>query len=179
MDKQDPNELIPDFGLEDYLAGSTQGRKNIGEYLPVEIYRLLQYSLKNELVRRFGKSDTADIFRAAGYQAGVFFANHKLDLTLPFGKFAAELQRKLEESQIGILRIEKQEAGTGRIILTVSEDADCSGLPVMGESVCNFDEGFISGILSTYTKRSYEAVEVNCWALGDRVCRFDAQIKGE
>lgn len=26
-----------------------------------------------------------------------------------------------------------------RIILTVSEDADCSGLPVLGETVCNYD----------------------------------------
>ena len=66
---------------------------------------------------------------------------------------------------------------TGKIILTVSEDADCSGLPVLGETVCNYDEGFISGILSLYSGKTYEAIEVDCWAIGDRVCRFHAEIK--
>lgn len=61
---------------------------------------------------------------------------------------------------------------TGEMILTVSEDADCSGLPLLGETVCNYDEGFISGILSTYMRREYCAVEIDCWATGDRVCRF-------
>ena len=41
--------------------------------------------------------------------------------------------------------------------------------------MCNYDEGFIAGILSTYTKLPYEAIEVDCWAKGDRVCRFEAE----
>ena len=52
------------------------------------------------------------------------------------------------------------------------EVADCSGLPLLGETVCNYDEGFIAGILSSYTGKEYSAVEVDCWATGDRVCRF-------
>ena len=31
---------------------------------------------------------------------------------------------------------------------------------------------FIAGILSSYTGKEYSAVEVDCWATGDRVCRF-------
>ena len=99
-----------------------------------------------------------------------------VDLALPLGQFTAMLQQKLEEFKIGILRIEMFDENTGQIILTVSEDADCSGLPIMGEAVCNFDEGFISGILSLYTNKNYVATEINCWALGDRICRFDAHI---
>lgn len=75
-----------------------------------------------------------------------------------------------------MLRIEDINPETGRIILTVSEDADRSGLPVLGETVCNYDEGFISGILSYYFKKPYIAVEIDCWATGDRVCRFRADI---
>ena len=63
------------------------------------------------------------------------------------------------------------------VMQTVAEDADCSGLPLLGETVCNYDEGFISGILSSYMGKQYEAVEINCWATGDRVCRFQADIK--
>ena len=68
--------------------------------------------------------------------------------------------------------MERFEENSGKLILTVSEDADCSGLPLLGEAVCNYDEGFISGIMSTYMKRKYSAVEIDCWATGDRVCRF-------
>ena len=75
------------------------------------------------------------------------------------------------------LRTEDVTAPTGKIILTVAEDADCSGLPVLGETVCNYDEGFIAGILSLYSGKPYTAVEVDCWAPGDRVCRFHADVQ--
>ena len=73
------------------------------------------------------------------------------DISLPLNAFIASLQSKMEEMKIGVLRIEKFDEETGRIMLTVSEDADCSGLPLLGETVCNYDEGFIAGILSSYT----------------------------
>ena len=90
-----------------------------------------------------------------------------------------ELQARLREFKIGVLRMEDVNEATGRMILTVSEDADCSGLPVLGETVCNYDEGFIAGILSAYTGKPYTAVEIDCWATGDRVCRFRAEAEQE
>ena len=99
-----------------------------------------------------------------------------LHLDQPLNQFISELQAKLQELKIGVLRIESVDEETGRIILTVSEDADCSGLPVLGETVCNYDEGFLSGILSVYTRKPYSAIEIDCWATGDRVCRFRAEI---
>ena len=163
--------------LEEYLDNSFQGRKNMGESIPVDIYRMLQYSLKIEIMKVYGREQTINIFRAAGFNAGVYFTVHMLDPSLPFGEFVSGLQRKLEEYKMGILRIEHQESKTGKIILTIAEDADCSGLSVIGESVCNYDEGFIAGIFTTYTNRLYEAVEINCWALGDRVCRFEVRVR--
>lgn len=91
----------------------------------------------------------------------------------------SELQQKLVDMKIGVLRIESMEETSGKIILTVSEDADCSGLPILGETVCNYDEGFLSGILSVYTGKPYEVIEVDCWATGDRVCRFHANVKND
>ena len=82
----------------------------------------------------------------------------------------------MQELKIGVLRIEDVDEESGCIILTVSEDADCSGLPILGETVCNYDEGFIAGILSVYSNKRYNAVEIDCWATGDRVCRFRAEI---
>jgi len=59
--------------------------------------------------------------------------------------------------------------------LTVAEDLDCSGLPVFQETICTYDEGFISGLLSEYTGREFDVKEVDCWCSGDRVCRFDVK----
>ena len=109
--------------------------------------------------------------------AGEYFANNYLNLDEPLEQFVKQLQEKLQALKIGVLRIEDVNEENGKIMLTVSEDADCSGLPVLGETVCNYDEGFISAVLSVYFKKPYEAIEIDCWATGDRVCRFCAEIK--
>lgn len=163
--------------LSDYLGFKAEGRGNLGNELPIMVYRLLEYSLREQLTEDFGAEKQIEIFRKAGYRAGSFFVQEFLDLALPFPAFVASLQSQLEKMRIGILRIEKMDEETGKIVLTVSEDADCSGLPLLGETVCNYDEGFLSGILSAYTGKKYSAVEVDCWATGDRVCRFLAEIK--
>ena len=126
---------MPKITFEQYLEFNEESRENMGPMIPVPIYRLLEYSIREELCESFGKEVQIGVFRKAGYRAGCYFARHILDLT-------------------------------------VSEDADCSGLPLLGETVCNYDEGLIAGIFSTYTGKEYTAVEVDCWATGDRVCRF-------
>lgn len=151
-----------------------EGRKNLGETMPVFVYRLLQFTMKDELIKQFGKEKTIEIFRNAGESAGREFANHLLDITLPFDEFVASLQEILVETKIGVLRIEEFNPETGFAVLTVGEDLDCSGLPITGETVCNYDEGFLAGILKVYTKKEYIVTEVDCWASGSRVCRFEA-----
>ncbi len=169
-------ETLKPISFEDCLAYDENSRGNLGEQLPVFVYRMLEYSLKEALVSRFGKDVQIELFRNAGHLAGTYFAKHMLNIDQPLDSFISELQNKLQEYKIGVLRIEDINPETGRIILTVSEDADCSGLPVLGETVCNYDEGFISGLLSYYFKKPYIAVEIDCWATGDRVCRFRADI---
>lgn len=168
-----------DLTLSDYVKPHRSGRENLGAELPVAVYRLLEFSLREELDQRLGKEEQIEIFRGAGFRAGTFFAEHYLDLTLGFSEFIAQLQRRLEEMKIGVLRVEETNEATGNMVLTLSEDADCSGLPMLGETVCNYDEGFLAGLLTAYTKRPYSAVEINCWATGDRVCRFQAAVQNK
>lgn len=163
--------------LEDYMNFHTSGRGNMGDEIPIAVYRLLEYSIREEVLERLGDDMQVEIFRGAGKRAGAYFAENMLDLTLPFPEFVAQLQKKIAELKIGVLRIEKLDEETGKIVLTVAEDADCSGLPLLGKAVCNYDEGFIGAILSIYTGKEYHAVEVDCWATGDRVCRFCAEVK--
>ena len=170
-------EQMKEIRFEDYFKYDASSRGNLGDQLPVMVYRLLEYSLKEELKNRYGKEEQIEVFRNAGRMAGEYFAKNMLDLNVPLDQFVNELQTKMQEMKIGVLRIEDVNEETGKIILTVAEDADCSGLPVLGETVCNYDEGFIGGILSVYFGKTYTAVEVDCWATGDRVCRFQADVE--
>lgn len=168
---------MPPITFEDYLYYDDKSRGNLGDQLPVLVYRMLEYSLKDELRSRYGKEEQIEIFRSAGRKAGEFFARKFLNLDQPLNEFIAELQSRLLDLKIGVLRIESVDEETGKIVLTVAEDADCSGLPILGETVCNYDEGFIGGILTTYSGKLYTALEVDCWATGDRVCRFHARVE--
>lgn len=154
-----------------------KGRKNMGANMPVFMYRLFQFTIKSELIKQFGNEKTIEIFRNSGKLAGIEFAKNVLDLSLPVEEFLANLQKSLEDNNLGILRIEKFDLVTGSITFTVSEDVDCSGLPITGETVCNYDEGFLAGILEAYTKKEYVVIEIDCWATGSRVCRFNGNIR--
>ena len=140
---------------------------------------MFEYSMRNALTQMYGKESMIKVFRMAGEEAGQEFYKRYLDGDLMLNDFLAQLQQKLLEYSFGMLRVEKFDVQTGHAVLTVSEDLDCSGLPVSGETVCNYDEGFIAGILKAYTQKDYVVTEVDCWATGDTVCRFDARVVGK
>jgi len=154
------------------LGDIKTGRGDLGEDMPVVVYRLMQYTLLDVLSEEFGLDKANHFIRQAGYVAGKEFANNMLKLDLDFEGFFSNLQEMLRLLKVGILRMELFDAETGEIVLTVGEDLDCSGLPVTNENICVYDEGFISGILEMYTGKKYDVREIDCWASGDRVCRF-------
>jgi len=153
----------------------SEGRKNLGEDMPVAVYRLMQYAIHDELAERYSLEEAQDIMRASGRRVGMVFCNKLIDKSLELNEFVSELQRLLKEFKIGVLRVEKSDPENGKFTLTVAEDLDCSGLPLLNETVCHYDEGFISGILEAYTGSKFNVVEIDCWATGDRVCRFNAE----
>jgi len=155
------------------LGNIKEGRGDLGEEMPVLVYRLMQFTMIDVLSKAYGLDVANSHFRDAGFLAGSEFAKNALNLTLEFNEFVASLQEALRDLKIGILRMESFDANTGSIILTVAQDLDCSGLPITDESVCVYDEGFIAGILEVYTGAKYEVREIDCWASGDRVCRFE------
>ena len=157
------------------LGDIQEGRTSLGFDMPVLVYRLFQYTLKDILSREFGEQYSANLYRAAGNLAGVQFAKNVLDLSGDFDYFITNLQRTLSDLKIGILRIEQADLSSFNFMLTVSEDLDCSGLPVTDETVCDYDEGFIAGILEAYTGKKFDVREVDCWASGDRTCRFSVK----
>ena len=156
------------------LGDIKHGRGDLGVEMPVIVYRLMQFTLLDALSSELGLTKANEFFRSAGYMAGTEFANNVLKLDMDFDSFVSHLQEALKSLKIGILRMESFNPEDGSIVLTVAEDLDCSGLPITNENVCVYDEGFISGILEAFTGKKYDVRETDCWASGDRVCRFNA-----
>jgi len=154
------------------LGDIKEGRGDLGDEMPVLVYRLMQYTMMDVLCKAHGLDQANEYFRQAGFVAGTEFAKNVLALTADFDSFVANLQKALKDLKIGILRMEAFDPDTGNIVLTIGQDLDCSGLPITNENVCIYDEGFIAGILEAYTGKRYDVREIDCWANGDRVCRF-------
>ena len=159
------------------LGDIEEGRPNLGPLVNVSVYRLMQFTLRDILIRDFGVEKADRIFYEAGKKAGEeYFKNVLTDVEDLNGLFA-DLQRTLKELGIGIFRVESADTEKGSFVITVAEDLDCSGIPVCSEEICTYDEGFIAGLLLAYSGKDFEVKEVDCWCSGSRVCRFTAVAK--
>ncbi|MBT4525340.1 MAG: 4-vinyl reductase [Deltaproteobacteria bacterium] len=172
MFKEEREELQFDWGM---IGDVAVGRPNLGSTMDVSVYRLMQFTLRDVIIKNFGADKADKIFYDAGKKAGQEFFKQLIDKENDFNGFIQQLQDLLSQLKIGILRLEASDMEKHHFTLTVAEDLDCSGLPVTDEEICTYDEGFISGILSEYTGNEFEVKEVDCWGSGDRVCRFEAK----
>ena len=172
MFKEERDKLLFNWNM---IGNLGEGRPNLGSTMDVSTYRLMQFTLRDVLIKEFDTNIADRIFYQAGEQAGRVFCEELITQRDDFGKFVVELQELFKKLKIGILRIEKSDLENMFFTLTVAEDLDCSGLPVCDETICTYDEGFISGLLSEYTGRSFAVKEIDCWCSGDRVCRFDVK----
>jgi len=161
----------------DQLGDIDDGRPSLGKQTAVAVYRLMQYTMRAVLEKNYGDEQTRFLLAEAGRLAGQEFCKNVLDTSLPFNKFVAQLHDVLVELSIGILRMEKSDMENLSFIATVSEDLDCSGLPIKGVTVCDYDEGFIEGIFTVYTGKNFSVKEIDCWTTGERTCRFSINAR--
>jgi len=52
--------------LADYLQGTPSGRSNLGDEVPVLVYRFWEYSLRDALVQRWGREEQTTAIPLAG-----------------------------------------------------------------------------------------------------------------
>ncbi len=154
------------------------GRPNLGRLTRVEVYRLMQFSLRDVLEKTYGSDATDRLFYEAGKLAGEQFYVNVLGVMTDFDTFIKRFQEMLLEMSIGILRLEFVDLESGQIVLTITEDLDCSGLPELSYEVCKYDEGFIAGVLEAFSGKPFEVKEIDCWCTGDRTCRYKAKRIG-
>ena len=159
----------------DLLGDIEAGRPNMGSTTRVEVYRLMQFTFRDVIESTLGTEMADQIFYDAGRLAGTAFYEHYLAHITELKDFINELQVLMRELGIGVLRVEHVDMDSGELMLTVSEDLDCSGLPENGIEICTYDEGFIAALLESLTGKPFQVKEIDCWCTGDRTCRFQAK----
>ncbi len=159
-----------------HLGDIDVGRPHLGRTVGVATYRLMQFTMRHVLTERLGDRKAREMFVEAGRLAGTEFCRNVLDPSLDFSDFMVRMQEKLKAMDISIFRVEKADLDSMQFVFTIHEDLDCSGLPMLGRTVCDYDEGFIAGVLNVYYGKEFKVKEVDCWAAGGRVCRFHANL---
>jgi predicted hydrocarbon binding protein len=170
MFKEEREETRFDWTM---LGNVAEGRPNLGQTTEVSVYRLMQFTLRDVLIKEFSVEVADRVFYEAGKTAGKHFYDKLITKRDTFHEFVENLQELLRDMKVGILRVEEADLENLTFKITVAEDLDCSGLPVCDEEICTYDEGFIAGLLTSHTNREFNVKEVDCWCSGDRVCRFD------
>jgi hypothetical protein len=169
------NSVKYNFKWKD-LGDISLGRPNLGPFTQVAVYRLMQYTMRDILEKKYGATEANKIFYDAGFLAGKEFCKNTLNRSLQINDFISDLTQKLLQFGIGVLRVEAADLDKFTFMLTLSEDLDCSGLPFYGVPVCDYDEGFIAGILNVYSGRTFDVKEIDCWGTGERTCRFSVKL---
>ncbi|KIH75972.1 hypothetical protein SAMN05660860_02801 [Geoalkalibacter ferrihydriticus] len=154
------------------LGDIEKGRPNLGNMTNVAVYRLMHFSTREVLIENFGVEKTNQLLFQSGKLAGQEFCRNLLNVNASLSDFIAELYETLLKLKVGILRVEKSDPNSMHLVVTVSEDLECSGLPVTGATVCDYDEGFLAGVLGVYLNKEFSVKEIDCWSTGDRTCRF-------
>ena len=159
------------------LGDLKEGRPNLGPITHVAVYRLMQFTLRDVLIREFGVEKADRAFFEAGKEAGRAYYKNVLTQKKELNDFFADIQRTMKELNIGIFRVESSDFERGSFVVTVEEYLDCSGIPICSEQICTYDEGFIAGLLLAYSGKDFQVKEVDCWGSGGRVCRFTVSPK--
>jgi uncharacterized protein len=151
------------------------GRPSLGNTTRLEVYRLMQFTLRDVIEQEFGSEVADRVLYEAGRLAGTEFYRNVLPEGLDYAEFVRQLEQVLKEMGIGILRIEMADLERGRWILVISEDLECSGRPDLGFGAGTYDEGFVAGLFESLTGKRLNVREVDCWCTGKRTCRFMAE----
>jgi len=163
----------------DMLGDIKLGRPNLGPNTRLEVYRLMQFCFRDVIEKAHGTEEADRIFYDSGYLAGTHFYANLIEPVQDLKEFVSKLQSLLRDLQIGILHIEETDLEKDYIIISISEDLECSGLPEKDYKICTYDEGFIAALMDSFTGRRFKVKEIDCWGTGDRTCRYKVQIESQ
>lgn len=153
-------EEVPGQPAIDLLALTQCDRPTLGTMVPVALFRTVRLLALRDVL---GSRISSAVMKVSGRSI-----SRKMNVSS-----TAEMISTLERFCVGRVSIEEQT--DDRMVVSCAECVTCSGLPNIGEAVCSFEAGFVSGVLEREYGVPMSVVETQCWGLGDRICRWEAR----
>jgi uncharacterized protein len=102
------------------LGDIEAGRPNLGPMMHLAVYRLMQFTLRDVLIRDFGVETADRLFFEAGKKAGEEFCRHLLPEASDMNSFVAGVQQAMKDLGMAIFRVESAEYDKGSFTITLA-----------------------------------------------------------
>jgi len=155
-------ERIYEFNW-DVIGDLQEGRPNLGDQVNLLLYRLMQYTFRVVSVKKFGDTESDQLFREAGNVAGRFFYEHFLadHQALSMDDFLERFRSVIDEVGVRFLRVDSVDIDKNAFALSVATGIDGAGSELDRFNDYYYDVGFAEGVLFKYTGKSFTATSVN------------------
>lgn len=137
--------------------------------------------LGNNVSLHVQKMIMSSIFEmGSGGKAFLYHSGYKLGIQLVDSKICdgSNLKEALEsiikvadQFKLGIITIKEITGDTAT--LASHECHFCAGFPDIGETVCYYEGGMITGVLDRALKSKFETTETKCYSTGHTVCEYE------
>ena len=156
--------------------GDVSKRVGLGNTVGLEMFRILRTAMVGLISFRMGEKEGGEAVYMAGKAVGGEIGRAFLGEIKDLNEFVTKVKDILSDLKVGILKVVSADTAKGKFVITVDECASCSGTPVTGQPICNFEGGIIAGLLKFFLKKEVKVVETKCWALGDKTCEFEVTV---
>jgi predicted hydrocarbon binding protein len=157
--------------------GDVSKREVLGPTVGVEMFRILRTAMVNLISTRLGKEQAKEAIYLSGKAVGGEIAKAFLSGITDLEEYVNKLAEILKSLKVGLVKVLETDVEGGKFVVRVDECASCSGTPVIGEPICDFEGGIIAGVLKYFLGKEVKATEVKCWAMGDQTCEFVVVIE--
>jgi predicted hydrocarbon binding protein len=82
-------------------------------------------------------------------------------------------------AEIGFGRMDLKKGRNEKYSLNLYESIEAEAMGEVGQPSCDFTRGYLAGIVSELSGKSYHCKEEKCVSHGDEHCRFLLSIRGE
>lgn len=149
-------------------------RKTLGDTVPLSLFRALRMGAYEGMKEVTGRGASAIITRG-GLLVGRNLGAQLLKDNMSLQDYLAGVVLTCKELSIGYVSVIDGDLNSF-VIVKVDECVTCSNIADIGETICHFEGGVISGIFEMYTKKMVRSTEIECCAKGNSACVFDVRI---
>lgn len=149
---------------------SKSNRPVLGNDIPILIFRVFRHfsaGYMEEVLGRGAGVVFQNAGRELGREAGAMLYNPSAD------EYLKNVCQFVSDSKIGLLT--PREVGADRLVVDLDECITCAGMTPIGKRICQFEVGFVAGIVEVLTKKKPKAHESLCNMNNERCCQVTVE----